>query len=485
MQRTAEQALSVHGEQKGTGRRLFHWPPEFPEVFVTDNPGFDAVLGNPPFINAISESQARSDFDRTYYQLIWPEFAQGAYDLSLLFWARTTVSLMNSTGRYGLLSPTSMLSKSGDWKKLMHQQFRPDSLQLYPIDFFRSARIRTTAICGGRGQAQSVFIRDFSSGDNQGSKQVIWTDDDNWFAVTCARTRQKSLNTVTLAECASVHAGCTTSDAYKLKEEVTDSEIVTGLKLITTGAIDRYMIKWCSSRIRYLKDDYQTPRWPAVSAHRSVNRARMRQIGPKILVAGYTSIIEAWCDMESESAGVVQTWVVKCPSSNPDTLYARQWLRALCGILNSATLSRIFINRNGANAMTGDYVVVKKKALLEMPIPTVFKESLNDPVIRCPEKPLLDHMAWSNPENHSVVAGQISAVVRAIQEEELQSETRCRLDLLCHLMASSLYFSDDKIWEDDLRWWIDRTRANWCYESCESLAHRFLPGIVAKETHPQ
>lgn len=31
-------------------RRPFHWPAEFPEVFEGDNPGFDAVVGNPPFL---------------------------------------------------------------------------------------------------------------------------------------------------------------------------------------------------------------------------------------------------------------------------------------------------------------------------------------------------------------------------------------------------------------------------------------------------
>ncbi len=51
IRRTAEQALSVHGVQKGTGCRSFHWLLEFPEVFVADNPGFDAVLGNPPWLS--------------------------------------------------------------------------------------------------------------------------------------------------------------------------------------------------------------------------------------------------------------------------------------------------------------------------------------------------------------------------------------------------------------------------------------------------
>ena len=31
------------------GWRPFHWEIEFPEVFARDNPGFDAIVGNPPF----------------------------------------------------------------------------------------------------------------------------------------------------------------------------------------------------------------------------------------------------------------------------------------------------------------------------------------------------------------------------------------------------------------------------------------------------
>src|SRR5207249_2925426 len=29
--------------------RFFHWELEFPEVFLVENPGFDATLGNPPW----------------------------------------------------------------------------------------------------------------------------------------------------------------------------------------------------------------------------------------------------------------------------------------------------------------------------------------------------------------------------------------------------------------------------------------------------
>ncbi|EPD1442892.1 Eco57I restriction-modification methylase domain-containing protein, partial [Escherichia coli] len=31
-------------------RHPFHWPLEFPEVFIRERSGFDAIVGNPPFL---------------------------------------------------------------------------------------------------------------------------------------------------------------------------------------------------------------------------------------------------------------------------------------------------------------------------------------------------------------------------------------------------------------------------------------------------
>lgn len=42
--------LSVDLPAGKSGRKPFHWPLEFPEVFESDNGGFDAILGNPPFL---------------------------------------------------------------------------------------------------------------------------------------------------------------------------------------------------------------------------------------------------------------------------------------------------------------------------------------------------------------------------------------------------------------------------------------------------
>ena len=53
-----EDLLSYRRAQEvATEKRFFHWEIEFPEVFrdkygrEKDNPGFDAVIGNPPYVD--------------------------------------------------------------------------------------------------------------------------------------------------------------------------------------------------------------------------------------------------------------------------------------------------------------------------------------------------------------------------------------------------------------------------------------------------
>lgn len=441
-------------------RRPFHWPLEFPEVFRRG--GFHCIVGNPPFMNAISNSTGRSDRQRTLYAQIYPMFAQGSYDLSLIFWARVLCHLLHESGRYGMLSPTSMLSMSGPWKGWMHERWRPDVLSLYPIDFFHRARIRTTAIIGGAGQSRTLRVFNLDAADNNGVSITTWTSDTNWYAQTSAdsSTTTEVLEGPSLGSCFMISAGCTTGDAYKLKPLVVDDEGGAGRKLITTGTIDRFTLKWGLQRTRYLKSDYEYPRWPERAAERSVARAHDRQASPKVIVAGYTLVIESWCDPHGETAGIVQTWILSCS----DVLLHEQasLLYALAGVLNSASFSREFVRRHGANAMTGDYIVVKKKSLKQMPVPQI----LQSPKLFVPAKDLgrisIDHHTWHEPSSHAAVAALLSHVGLVLQSTSSASELWPQLDKLGHALAAALYGKPAGTWETDYEWWCLRTGTPCC-----------------------
>lgn len=87
-------------------RRPFHWPLEFPEVFARDNPGFDAVVGNPPFLGNTYWKSTLGKLMQWHAQMILGVRA-GKIDLCVLF-HRRAVELIRSEGRYGLLATTNI-----------------------------------------------------------------------------------------------------------------------------------------------------------------------------------------------------------------------------------------------------------------------------------------------------------------------------------------------------------------------------------------
>jgi hypothetical protein len=263
-----------------------------------------------------------------------------------------------------------------------------------------------------------------------------------------------------------IFAGCTTADAYNLKPLIEDSEHGAGFKLVTTGALDRYRLKWGEMPIRYLKDDYRTPRWPADPGDRGVRRARDRQRGPKILVGGLTAVIEAWLDSDGDAAGIVQTWVIK---AGPDSHPSGAWLFSLLGILNSATFSRVFVNRHGAAAMSGRQITVKKQYLLDMPTPEPTATDTLAPGAIAHTLEKLPQEDWSEDANANAVASALSGAARLLQDSRLDSARSAKLDKLAHHLAAALYGLPPHRREEDYRWWCERTRASSLEESCESL----------------
>lgn len=88
------------------GWRPFHWQIEFPEVFMRDNPGFDTIVGNPPFAgkNTISASSG------AHYVLWLQQLHEGAHgnaDLVSHFFRRS-FALLRTGGVFGLIATNTI-----------------------------------------------------------------------------------------------------------------------------------------------------------------------------------------------------------------------------------------------------------------------------------------------------------------------------------------------------------------------------------------
>lgn len=88
---------------RGTARRPFHWPLEFPAVFHGATPGFDAIVGNPPFLGGQRITGVAGTAYRDWLVAHIAEGRRGSADLVAYFFLRAW-SLLSEGGGFGLLA---------------------------------------------------------------------------------------------------------------------------------------------------------------------------------------------------------------------------------------------------------------------------------------------------------------------------------------------------------------------------------------------
>lgn len=107
----SSEQLAASGQTSGTARRSaltghpvcpFHWEIEFPEVFERENPGFDAFVGNPPFIGGRRVRGALGDLYFDWLLQVHSESSGNADFVAHFF--RRAFNLLRSGGCFGLIA---------------------------------------------------------------------------------------------------------------------------------------------------------------------------------------------------------------------------------------------------------------------------------------------------------------------------------------------------------------------------------------------
>jgi hypothetical protein len=98
--------LSLTAPADRPARRPFHWMVEFPEVFARDEAGFDAVVGNPPFLGGRNLSAAHGSDYNDWLCRLHPE-SSGNADLVAHFFRRS-FDLLRSGGTLGLVATNTL-----------------------------------------------------------------------------------------------------------------------------------------------------------------------------------------------------------------------------------------------------------------------------------------------------------------------------------------------------------------------------------------
>ena len=97
--------FQAYAREQLHGRRPFHWPVEFPEVFARG--AFDAFVGNPPFMGGKKISACFGDDYRAYLGHHVACRVRGSADLCAFFFLRAQ-TLIQQTGGFGLLATSTI-----------------------------------------------------------------------------------------------------------------------------------------------------------------------------------------------------------------------------------------------------------------------------------------------------------------------------------------------------------------------------------------
>lgn len=104
------ETLSVDLPQGKPVRNPFHWPLEFPEVFARESSGFDALVGNPPFLGNRLWKGALGEKLQWQCQMVLGT-SPGKIDLCVVF-HRRAVDLLRADGCYGMLATSNIAEGS-------------------------------------------------------------------------------------------------------------------------------------------------------------------------------------------------------------------------------------------------------------------------------------------------------------------------------------------------------------------------------------
>ena len=119
-------ADAFHAERGGLP---FHWEIEFPEVFARENAGFDAVVGNPPFLSGSRTSQING---ANYFQFMLVSYPGSKHQCDTIgFFFRRAFDLIRQYGSAGLVATKTIAQ--GDTRTSSLQEILKKAGHIYRV----------------------------------------------------------------------------------------------------------------------------------------------------------------------------------------------------------------------------------------------------------------------------------------------------------------------------------------------------------------
>ncbi len=288
---TLENLLSYQRAQKiAAEKRFFHWEIEFPEVFrdnygrEKDNPGFDAVIGNPPYANAWGMTNVDPQDRSAIKQLCHiPDLLKGHWDLYAPFIIKS-LELLRKRGYHAFIVPDALatekyadqlrefLLKNTQLRTLLHFK----GFNVFE-DVSRHCFIYTLTLENPYPQLETeLYAPTLNVGEEQQIgqiNQIEWLSSENYqirFQLADPTIRsignEIRANSIRLGQFCYVMVGATVHSkdrgSFTKADIVSTQEVGNAKRFIDGKNLQRYDIDWDGRYIDYRQNEMYGPRVP-------------------------------------------------------------------------------------------------------------------------------------------------------------------------------------------------------------------------------
>jgi type I restriction-modification system DNA methylase subunit len=340
----------------GENYRFFHWELEFPEVFYDEkgnrkgDAGFDAVIGNPPYVD--SENMVRNLPDERAYLSDRYLAAKGNWDLYVPFW-ELAVGIVNNQGNASLITPNKWISigYGRALRELVWQHVYRIS-DFSAIRVFEDSGIFAVVFFMRKSKKKEAEVEVFGEGysliSHQTVPQKMLQDCQRWgvvFSFYLPILQKIWATSQNLSNVAAAEEAFTVSEAYELQPLLHESDCCTEdrFKFVVTGTIDRYASLWGVETTTYLKNGYIHP---VIDKNKLLSKfpKRYQQANStKIIISGIRHF-ECFFDADKSTLAGKSTVIVRSFQDKHNG-------RVLMTLLNS-TMMKFYIKESyGALAM--------------------------------------------------------------------------------------------------------------------------------------
>ena len=356
----------------------FDWKRAFPAIM--DRGGFDAVIGNPPYLDAEWMSAHLPEV-RDYCVSRYAA-ASGNWDMFCVF-AERAMELTAPGGLTSQLVPNKLgaASYAAGIRRVLTVDNRLLGIRDYSdVPVFRVAAYPLVYVARRSGPEPcppaAVSYERYGKGEGGALECVearaldyatyFRTPDAPWeiFARGGSTELVARLKTLPrLGSIATVLGAATVAEAYEIHALLEDAAAVgvaPHLRLVNSGTIDRYRDLWGIKPCRYLKAQFLRPVVPESAWGRLPAKRRQQATTPKIILAGMTKRLEGIADLEGGILAGKSTTIVV--AENLD-------LRLLLALLNSAVVDHFYQIVFGGNKLQGGYLRIGPPQVRAIPVP--------------------------------------------------------------------------------------------------------------------